>query len=152
MNKAQSRLTIVPLTLRESNAFVAQHHRHHKPARGCRFCLGVLDQDGTLRGVCIVGRPVARMVDQRKVCEVVRLATDGTPNACSALYGAAGRVAKAMGFEQIITYTLTTEPGTSLRAAGWVEVGETDGGSWDRPSRERTDKAPIIPKRRWEAA
>lgn len=147
-----NRLTVVPLTLREANAFVAEHHRHHKPARGCRFCLGLVDELGQLRGVAIVGRPMARMIDQGKVCEVVRLATDGTQNACSMLYGACRRVAREMGFERVITYILESEPGTSLKAAGWTRAGETAGGTWSRPSRGRDDKHPLEPKVRWEAA
>lgn len=148
----QPRLTVVPMTLRDANAFVAEHHRHHKPARGCRFCLGIVDGAGQLRGVAIIGRPMARMIDQKTTCEVVRLATDGCPNACSALYGAARRVAREMGFQRCITYILASEPGTSLRAAGWVREVETDGGSWSRPSRGRTDQHPLEPKVRWVAA
>lgn len=142
-------MKVVPLTLREANGYVAEHHRHHKPVRGHRFSLGAM-HDGQLVGVAIIGRPVARMIDQYRVCEVLRVATDGTPHACSALYGAARRTAKAMGFARIITYTLTSEPGTSLRAAGWVCAGETEGGEWGRPSRARQIVAPIEPKRRWE--
>jgi len=146
------RLTVVPLTLREANAKVAEWHRHHKVARGCRFCIGVVDDDGELRGVAIIGRPMARLIDQKTTCEVVRLATDGCRNACSCLYGAARRIAREMGFERCITYILASEPGTSLRAAGWIRTGDTAGGSWSRPSRGRVDEHPLEPKVRWEAA
>ena len=40
MGALVSRLELVPITLREANAFVLQHHRHHKPVRGCRFVVG----------------------------------------------------------------------------------------------------------------
>lgn len=143
--------SVVPLRLRAANAFVAEHHRHHKPVRGHRFSLGAwLDISETLLGVCIVGRPVARGFDPEKVVEVNRLCTLGHKNACSFLYGAAARVAREMGFERIITYTLPAEGGGSLRAAGWQCVAETAGGSWDCPSRPRIDQAPIDPKWRWE--
>ena len=94
------------------------------------------------------------MLQEAGHLEVLRLATDGTPNACSALYGAAARQAVAHGFDrwQLLTYILETEPGTSLRAAGWILDGQSKGGSWDRASRQREDKAPIIPKQRWRAA
>lgn len=147
---SQSHLTIVPLTLRDANAFVERTHRHHGAARGCKFSLGVVDETGTVRGVAIVGRPTSRARDDGFTAEVTRLATDGCPNACSALYAAAWRAAKAMGYLRIGTYILTTEPGTSLRAAGWLMVGEVIGRSWSRPSRPRVDRHPLVDKQLWE--
>lgn len=101
-------------------------------------------------GVICVGRPVARMTDQRKVLEVTRLCTDGTKNACSKLYAAAARVGKEMGYEKIQTFILESEPGTSLIASGWIKAAESGGGSWSRPSRGRTDKAPLDRKVRYD--
>lgn len=149
---AQSRLTVVPLPLDEANAFVRQYHRHHKPTRFHNFSLGVADEDGEIRGVAIVGRPVARMLCDGLTLEVNRVATDGCPNACSALYGAARRAAFALGYRRLITYTLNTEPGTSLVAAGWKCLGERGGGSWSRPSRPAVDKHPLQMKLLWEAS
>lgn len=100
-------------------------------------------------GVVTVCAPVARAVDYWTVAEVARLATDGHPNACSFLYARAARVAREMGYERIQTYILATEPGTSLKAAGWICGGGTKGGTWDRPSRRRREGAPTIPKRRF---
>jgi hypothetical protein len=145
------RLTIVPCPLDEANAFVRQHHRHHRPVPGCKFSVAVSDGAGAVRGVAIVGRPTARMSDDGWTLEVVRVATDGCPNACSCLYGACWRAAKALGFRRLITYTLDTEPGTSLVAAGWTLVGEVKGRSWDCPSRPRVDKHPLQGKLKWEA-
>jgi hypothetical protein len=147
---AQSRLAVVPITLREANAFVVKHHRHHKETRGHRWSLGIEDETGELRGVAIVGRSVARMLHHRRRCEVTRLCTDGCPNACSALYAAACRSKKEMGYDVAHTYILASESGVSLRAAGWYPVAESNGGSWSRPSRGRTDKAPLEGKVRWE--
>lgn len=110
-------LTVVPLTFRQGSALVAQWHRHHKPPRGCKFVLGVCDSSGMIRGVCMAGRPLARHYDDGLTIEVNRTATDGYPNANSALYGAAWRVAQAMGYRRLITYTQGTESGGSLRAA-----------------------------------
>jgi hypothetical protein len=150
---AASRLAVVPCPLDEANAFVKQHHRHHGKAVGHRFSLAVADEAGEVRGVAIVGRPVARMLDDGWTLEVTRVAVrDGSPNACSALYAAAWRAARALGYRRLVTYTLDTEPGTSLRAAGWRLVGEAGGGPWSRPSRPRVDKHPLQGKFRWEAA
>lgn len=149
-----TRLRVAPIGLKEANTFVAREHRHHGSTRGHKFSVSVVDELGTVRGVAIASRPVARGFDPRRTIEVVRLATDGTPNACSMLYGAVRRAAVAMGYNpaEIITYTLASEPGTSLRAAGWHRDAETRGGSWDTPSRRRTDHAPTEPKVRWRAA
>ena len=115
-------LTVIPLTFRAASAFVADYHRHHKPPRGTKFCIGVCDDDGQLRGVAMVGRPVARHYDDGLTAEVNRTCTDGFPNANSALYGAAWRIASAMGYRRLITYTQEGESGASLTAAGWVKV------------------------------
>jgi hypothetical protein len=130
---------------------VRLHHRHHGMVQGAKFALAVADESGLIVGVAIVGRPVSRCLDNGSVLEVTRVATIGTPNACSALYGAAWRVARAMGYTCIITYTLASESGVSLRAAGWRLVAESKGGSWSRPSRLRLDRHPTEPKLRWQA-
>lgn len=144
------KLRVVPATLAQANDVVARLHRHHKPARGHRFSLLAVNKDGVVVGACIVGRPVARMVDQYNVFEVTRLVTDGTKNACSILYAAAARAAQAMGAEKIQTYILDCEPGTSLRAAGWAEEATVVGRDWNAPSRggRRTDQ-PMDDKKRW---
>src|SRR5579859_562950 len=113
-------MKIRPCELRDANAFVERLHRHHKKVQGHRFSIGLWDED-KLVGVAIVGRPVARMTDHTKVLEVTRLCTDGTKNACSALYSAAARVGKELGYERIQTFILESEPGTSLIATGWVK-------------------------------
>ena len=142
-------MDVVPLTLAQANALVAKWHRHHKPCVGHRFSLGCED-DFDLVGAVIVGRPVARKTPQFSVVEVSRLVTNGTPNACSFLYGAAARVAKEMGFDRIQTFILKSELGASLRASGWVLEAESAGGDWNTPSRggRRTDQ-PMEPKQRW---
>jgi hypothetical protein len=92
------------------------------------------------------------MTNQRTIVEVLRVCTDGTPNACSALYGAVCRQQRAMGYEKAQTFILASEPGTSLRAAGWRPVARSGGGSWDKPTRRRQDNAPTEPKVRWECS
>lgn len=147
----QPRLRIVPVSLAVANEFVADWHRHHQPVVGHRFSLGCISLPiQTLVGVAICGRPVARMVDAARVVEVTRLCTDGTENACSALYGASARVAKAMGFETIQTYILDSEHGVSLKAAGWRQVARTAGGAWAHTSGPRNNDHPLEPKRRYE--
>jgi hypothetical protein len=152
MTDAYVTLRLVPIGLREANAFVAAHHRHHKPSRGHKFSVGVADTQ--LRGVAIAGRPVARMLDDGSRLEVLRVCTDGARNACSMLYGAVARAAEGMGYDRskVITYTLATEPGTSLKAAGWWRGERVPGRSWDRPKRGRIDQHPTEDKVRWHAA
>lgn len=144
------RLTVVPCTLDEAKAFIAQHHRHHVPPVGHKFSVAVADESGAVRGVATVGRPVARLMDDGWTLEVNRVATDGAPNACSALYGAARRATFALGYRKLITYTLPEEGGASLRASGWKCIGLAGGGTWNSKSRPRVDKAPTQQKIRWE--
>lgn len=144
-------LKLVPITFRKACAYIEQHHRHHGRPQGWLWGVGV-EADGVLVGVACIGRPVARMLDDGLTCEVTRLCTDGTKNAASMLYGAAARAAKSLGYRRIITYTLASEPGVSLKASGWRDDGEAGGGSWSRPSRRRVDAAPIEVKRRWSLA
>jgi hypothetical protein len=145
MNTTRPRLSVVRLTLAESNAFVAMHHRHHKPVVGHVFSIGAALGD-VIVGVAIVGRPVARHRDDGVTAEVTRLCTDGTKDACSFLYGACSRAAFALGFRRIGTYILSSELGTSLQAAGWRLMGERGGGSWSKPSRPRVDTHPLQTK------
>lgn len=134
-------LQIVPVNFAEACGFVEMWHRHHQPPTGHKFSLGVADSDGVLRGVAIVGRPVARMLDDGRTLEVSRTATDGTPNANSMLYGAAWRAAKALGHRRLVTYTQRSESGNSLRAAGWRVVAERPARpGWNVPSRPREDR------------
>ena len=145
-----AKLRHVRIKLAEANEFVEQQHRHHKKVVGHVFSLGAV-LDDRIVGVVIVGRPVSRMRDDGETAEVTRLCTDGTRNACSFLYGAAARAAFALGFQRIGTYILNTEPGTSLRGAGWKLIGERGGGSWSVPSRPRVDKHPTQKKLLFES-
>ena len=122
-------LDICPISLKEANAFVEQYHRHHHAVVGHKFSIGCTDGEKIV-GVAIVGRPVSRYLDDGLTLEVNRLATDGTRNACSMLYAAAWRAARAMGYKKLITYILKTETGSSLKAAGWkwLEKPEDFGG------------------------
>ncbi len=144
------RLELVPMTISDANAFVEQHHRTHKPAHSYLFAVGVAIGSDVV-GVAIVGRPVARLLEDGWTAEVVRCTTTGQANACSMLYGASWRAARALGYRRLITYTLAEEPGTSLRASGWRVVGKTKGGTWNRQARPRVDRHPTQAKLRWEA-
>lgn len=146
------RLQIVPVNISDACAYVGRIHRHHQPPVGGLFAIAVADES-EVRGVAVVGRPVSRRLDDGWTAEVTRVAVvEGTKNACSMLYGAAWRAAKALGYRKLVTYTLDTEPGTSLRAAGWKIVGETPGRSWSVPSRPRVDRHPLQQRFRWEAS
>ncbi len=146
---AKTMLEVCPVTLKEANAFVAEHHRHHRPTVGHKFSIACTDGEKIV-GVAIVGRPVSRHLDDGWTLEVNRLCTDGTRNACSMLYAAAWRAARAMGYHKLITYILDTEPGTSLRAAGWKCVGKTGGLRWTGKRRPEVDLCPAQMKLRWE--
>lgn len=121
-------MKIIPVTLETANEFVRRLHRHNKPVVGSKFCVGVNDGE-RLAGVAIVGRPVARALDDGFTAEITRVCTDGTRNAASMLYGACRKAARAMGYDRIFTYTLPEEGGASLRAAGFKLDKEDAGNS-----------------------
>lgn len=141
-------LTLIPITLAVANAFVAGHHRHHQPVVGHKYSIGC-SANGALVGVVIVGRPVSRYLDDGATLEVTRLCTDGSPNACSILYAAAARAAKAMGYSRIITYTLDTESGASLRAVGWRCEGSAGGRQWTGKRKPDKPLSPLQMKLRY---
>ena len=142
-------LKLVPITLRQANAFVQAYHRHHKPSVGHKFSIGISDGE-KLVGVAICGRPVSRRLDDGLTLEVNRVCTDGTKNACSMLYGASCRAAKAMGYRRVITYILESEPGTSLKAAGFHCEGRAGGLEWNGSRKPKdVDQYPHEMKTRW---
>lgn len=143
-----SKLTIVPLGLKGANDYVEKMHRHHKPVRGCKFCIGVMS-DGELHGVAICGRPVSRYYDNGLTLEITRLCTDGTFNACSKLYGACVRIARNMGYTRIVTYTLESEDGASLRASNFRYDGRAGKPMWTGSRSGRDTGAPKEFKKRW---
>lgn len=149
-------ITAVPMDLRESNEFVANFHRHNKPVVGARFSIGASDGQ-QLVGVAIVGRPVARLLQQQGggVAEVVRCCVidDAPKGTCSFLYAAYWRAWRAMGGTRLITYTLQSESGASLRGAGWTVVAELpakNAGGWQ--NRAGREWQPVVgqAKIRWE--
>lgn len=139
------------MSYREAVRFIAAHHRHRRPPRGYLFAIGLSEGEKVV-GCAVVGRPIARLLDDSWTAEVTRLCTDGTKNACSMLYSASWRAVRAMGYRRLVTYTLASESGASLRAAGWKVVAQTDGHSWTRSKRPRVDLYPLQAKLRWEAA
>jgi hypothetical protein len=147
----QANLQLIPLNLDRANTLVLHWHRHHKPVAQSKFCIGVMDKSsGEVCGAIIVGRPVARLLADGKSLEVSRCVTNGTPNACSMLYGAVARAAKALGYIRVWTYTRVDESGTSLRAAGWkLDDPAIRARSWNMPNRPRIDRTEIIGRQRW---
>ena len=122
-------LQIVPCSISDAREFIWQYHRHHRPPESGLFAIACGDGD-KICGVAIVGRPVARMMQDSWTAEVTRLATDETRNVCSILYAACWRASRALGYRRLVTYTLASESGASLRAAGWKVIGEVTGRSW----------------------
>ena len=148
-------MRIIPFTLRKANEFVKQFHRHSKTVVGCRFSIAAVDENDKIIGIAIVGRPVARRMDDGLTGEIVRTCTDGSKNVNSFLYGACARIWKEMGGTRIITYTLSSESGVSLKAAGFKNTSVTkafkEGKGWTtRKNREWQPKVHSIPKFRWE--
>lgn len=141
----------IRLHIKEANAYVAKYHRHSIPSVGGKLAVGC-QVDGKLVGVAIAGRPVARRLDDGRTLEILRLATDGTPNACSFLYARVVNIARLLGYRRIITYTLAEESGASLRAVGARVAGEVDPQEWSVPSRPRKSQ-PVYSKKKlkWES-
>jgi hypothetical protein len=143
-------LTVSPITLRAARAYVKANHRHAPNIQGGLFAVGA-EVDGQLVGVAIVGMPVARMLQDGRTVEIRRVCTDGTRNACSFLYRVCVRVANAMGYRRVLTYTLESESGASLRGAGFEVTRRTKAEHWSRPARQRSQQV-IQHKLRWELA
>lgn len=150
-------LQIRPLGFREARAFIDAHHRHHTAPRGHKYSIAATGPGGELIAVAIVGRPVARHLDDGYTLEVTRLATTGAQhgaaNACSMLYGAAWRAARALGYRRILTYTQDGENGASLRASGWRNVCDLPPRTgWHTATRPRADRGTDrIGRTRWQA-
>lgn len=140
-------MEIKPITFAEASDFIKKNHRHHGATVGHKFSIGLINEE-KLVGVAVCGRPVSRYLDNGTTCEINRLCTDGTRNACSMLYGACCRVAKEMGYKKIITYILASENGASLRASNFVCEGEAGGTHWTG-ERNKGQSIPFELKTRW---
>lgn len=140
-------LKILPCTVKAARRLVKAWHRHLEDVQGGLFAARVAI-GGEVVGVALAGFPSRVWNDTGRIV-ISRVATTGQKNACTKLYGAMCRAAEALGYVEAWTYTLPTEPGTSLRAAGFVDKGMTDGGEHDRPSRRRKPAKHPEPKRRW---
>jgi hypothetical protein len=150
-NRQQQKLAVVPCTIEQANAYVSRLHRHHGAIPIARLAFAVADEAGVVRGVAIVGRPCNTHLDDGWTLEVRRVCTDGCPNACSFLYGAAWKAARAIGYKRLITYTLPDEGGASLRAVGWREIKGCGGDPWKSKKRQRqTNPLFLVKKTRWE--
>jgi len=139
-------MRIAPITVKAATAWVRETHRHLPRVQGGLFAVALFDDQ--LRGVAIAGNP-ARVWQGTGRIVITRVSTDGAENGCSMLYGAMCRAAKALGYREAWTYTLPDEPGTSLRAAGFQDMGLTRAEEWDRPSRSRAAAIRPEAKRRW---
>jgi len=142
-------LKVWPCTAKAAAAYVKSLHRHLPDVGGGRFAASLVDSDGQIRGVALAGNGPQEWEGTGRMI-ITRVATDGARNACSQLYGALCRAGKALGYLEAWTYTLPEEPGTSLRAAGFIDMGVTEGGEHDRVSRPRKAAVRPEPKRRWK--
>ena len=110
----QEHLRIVPATLKQANALVRRWHRHHGPVVGHKFSLAVVDEAGRVRGAAIVGRPVARSLDDGWTAEVARVVTD--PEPCPNAIASCSRTSSAEGCA--ITGSFSNRVGRDDSAAG----------------------------------
>lgn len=140
-------MEIRPITFRCACEFIKKYHRHHSPTVGCKFCIGLF-KDENMVGCAVCGRPVSRYLDDGLTCEINRVCTDGTYNACSMLYGASSRIAKEMGYKKIITYILESENGASLKASNFICEGIAGGLQWTG-KRSKNNNYPKELKTRW---
>ena len=123
-------LELVPIKQKPARAFVLEHHRHNRALPAGDVFRAALAYDGEIVAVAIAGYPIAEGLNDGRSLEITRVCTLGTPNACTRLYGALGRAAKALGYLTLWTYTLASEPGASPRAAGFVLDGEIPERDW----------------------
>lgn len=142
-------MEIRPITLRQASDFIDKYHRHHRATVGHKFSIGLFEGEKMI-GCAVCGRPVSRHFDNGLICEINRLCTNGTRNACSMLYGACCRVAKEMGYKKIITYTLASENGASLKASNFIcELEGKAGGIKWTGVRDKGQDIPAEMKTRW---
>lgn len=146
-------LVVRPVPIRPAKGHVLRTHRRLPRIAGGMWAIGAYDVRDELVGVAVVGRPVARLLDLPGRLQVLRVAVEeGHPNACSMLYGACARAARAMGALDLFTYVHHDESGVSLKAAGWIrDAGfHSKGGEWSRAERKR-QTIDLFPKVRWLA-
>jgi hypothetical protein len=144
-------MNFVPITLKDANEFVTKFHRHNKKVVGHKFSIG-LEKDGKLIGVAIAGRPVARLLDNGKNIEILRVCVlEGNKGACSKMYAQMKRICQLMGYKKIFTYTLHTESQSSLKAIGAIpEATNVGGRSWSSSKRKREVQAVFFENKiRW---
>ena len=153
-------MTITPITQRAARHFISRHHRHNMASITAIFCVGLSNGSGELIGAAMTGLPKARLLMDGSTLEVTRVCVlPDHRNANSMLYGACARAAAALGYKRLVTYTLPTESGISLKAAGWTpDAALAGGGDWTRhtkkPGRGAVDmfgneRIPQGPKIRW---
>lgn len=134
-------LQLMPIDQATAQAFVRQYHRHHDAPRGDLWRHSIVDSVGVVQGVCIVGRPVARALDDGLTVEATRVCVrDDVPNGCSMLLGAARQQAIIQGYRRGLTTILDVESGSSLKASGWEFLWDFDPEHWDRPGRPRKSR------------
>lgn len=141
-------LKIKPIHLKQANEYVKKYHRHNIPTVGGKFAISCYN-GLEICGVAICGRPISRKLDDGKTLEIYRCCTNGQKNACSKLYSAAVKIAKYMGYSNVITYTLESEPGVSLKAAGFICQGKAGGNEWTGNRKRDYYISPKQSKKRW---
>jgi hypothetical protein len=155
-----SLLRVVPVTLTDARIYVQRWHSHLDAPVGGLFAAAVEHVERGVVCVAVMGRPVARLLDQRdagggrSVAELTRVASDGTaPHAASMAGAAVSRAALVLGYRRLVSKTLLGEAGTMYRAMGWRAVAVRNrprDETWEREGRVREHPAQPGAKVRWE--
>lgn len=145
-------LVCAPITLEAARLWVRQNHNHLPPPVGWMFGVAV-KLDGDVCCVAVLGRPVARRLQDGTTAEVTRVASrreNPVPHASSKALAAITRAAIALGYTRLVSYTREDERGTTYRAAGWRPTAISLGGEWSCASRPRAPAVQPCRKVRWE--
>ncbi|WP_131658090.1 XF1762 family protein [Ectopseudomonas composti] len=120
-------MSVKPISIKEANEFIAEYHRHHRPTvrNNGKWALAAQDLTGEIFGVVIASSPVSATYMDGLTIELTRLCVkEGAPKgACSFLLSKCCAIWRSMGGQRVITYTLASESGASLRGAGWTLSG-----------------------------
>lgn len=151
-----SKLLPLPITFKHAKEYVNKYHRHNTAPQGHKFSIGLMSPiDEEVIGVVIASVPKSRILAQDPyMLEINRCCSNAYyENVCSKLYSLAVKAGRSMGYRRFITYTLESEPGSSLKAVGFRPDGivPSSHGGWDSPSRPRKKAAryPEGKKVRW---
>lgn len=143
---------IRPITLKAANDFMKANHQNRDTLKRGRFAIGLYKKirgNETLIGAAICGRPAPVKADDGYTLEINRLFTKEAGNSLAMLYGACCGTAKEMGYRKVVTYAPETDPGTTIKADGFVPEEEP---LENNNSKKKKNATPKEPMQRWAKA